>query len=63
MQTQGLIPVDDICRARSAPEHIHARHSSTEVFTIHGYGMVGTGRTPEAAKKDLLEKIRQAGEA
>lgn len=32
------------------------------VFTSIGMGMVGTGRTPQDAKRDLWEKIRQAGE-
>lgn len=32
-------------------------------FTATAYGMVGTGRSPSEAKRDLMEKIRQAGEA
>lgn len=34
-----------------------------QVFTKSGYGMVGTGRTPNEAHIDLMEKIRQAREA
>lgn len=32
------------------------------VFTATAYGMVGTGPSPAAAKADLMEKVRQAGE-
>jgi hypothetical protein len=32
-------------------------------FTATGAGMVGTGRTPQEARQDLMEKIRQAREA
>jgi hypothetical protein len=32
------------------------------IFTATALGLVGTGRTPQAARADLMEKIRQSGE-
>jgi len=32
------------------------------VFTAFALGHVGTGRTPQAARADLMEKIRHSGE-
>ncbi|CAH0342316.1 hypothetical protein RHI9324_05496 [Rhizobium sp. CECT 9324] len=32
------------------------------IFTATALGLVGTGRTPQDARRDLMEKIRQSGE-
>lgn len=32
------------------------------VYTQSAMGLVGTGRTPQAARADLMEKIRHSGE-
>ncbi|UIY29202.1 hypothetical protein LZK73_21960 [Neorhizobium galegae] len=36
--------------------------SQEKVFTQTAMGLVGTGRTPQDARRDLMEKIKQAGE-
>jgi len=47
------------------PRHVPARPSPMDnepVFTAFACGHVGTGRTPQAARADLMEKIRHSGE-
>lgn len=41
----------------------HTLSPPERVYTATGYGVVGQGRTPEEAKRDLLEKMREAREA
>lgn len=64
MQTQGIMPTDTVFKSRAGrPQAIETMHHSPEVYTMRGYGQVGTGRTPALAKADLFEKIKLAGEA
>ena len=64
MQKKGLVPTDTAYKAIAGkPQNIETLHHSPEVYTMCGYGMVGTGRTPGEAKADLFEKIRTAGQA
>lgn len=64
MQTQGIMPADTVFKACAGKtQNIETLNHSPEVYTMVGYGMVGTGRSPEEAKADLFEKIKLAGQA
>ena len=62
--THRLQPVDGRFKSLAGkPQTIETMHHSPGVYTMCGYGMVGTGRTPGEAKADLFEKIKTAGQA
>lgn len=53
MNSQAIIPY--------TPPSVPALYTEA-IFTATALGFVGTGRTPQAARADLMEKIRQSGE-
>jgi hypothetical protein len=62
-----MLPTDTYLRQHTpGPENgfHHATEGGPErVYLKHGYGMVGQGKSPEEAQKDLWEQLRQAREA